>query len=90
MNKIIRITERDLHRIITEAVDGITKKIAATSAKRNYKNELFNRNKNSHIIKEDCGYGGGHSSCGYDSGHRSYDYGRDSCGYGGGSYGGSC
>jgi len=87
MNKIIRITERDLHRIITEAVDDITKKIAATSAKRNYKNELFKDNKNSYIIKEDCGYGGGYSSCG--DGHRSYDYG-GSCGSSGGSYGGSC
>lgn len=60
MSKMIIISEEDLRNLVTEVVDNLTKKIAARSASRHYKNELFNRSKPV-VVESGCGssYGGG-------------------------------
>ena len=94
MGKIFIIDESELKSLISEAVnnavDGITRKIAARSARLNYRNRLFQ-----HSDDDDEDYSGfcGSSSTSGCGSEPTHSYG--GCGSGGGgcgssSYGGGC
>jgi hypothetical protein len=94
MGKIFLIDERELRSLISEAmenaVDNITKKITARSARLNYRNRLF---QDSEDDDEYCGGFCGSSSTGGCGSEPTHSYG--GCGSGGGgcgssSYGGGC
>jgi hypothetical protein len=86
MAKMILISDEDLKSLIqeavTNAVDGITKKIASRCAVYSYNNQIFNQSR-PHVASAPS------VGCGADDDD---DYGYGGCGGGGGShsYGGGC
>lgn len=88
MSKMIIISEEDLRNLVTEVVDNLTKKIAARSASRHYKNELFNRSKPV-VVESGCGSSYDDGGCGSSSRRSSRSYGCGSSYGGGGGCGSS-